>query len=118
MKTPEQILDNLSQFTGTVHYYKHPFGIMFTDGVKFLADECQCFWLIDAVASWQYDKKVKKEEFQVFKLKVNEDKSAVLNIEDGNYNIIAKQDIEFTDFMLSEMELWFSNSVCYLPSEH
>ena len=118
MKTKEQIKQELMQFTGTENYFRHPFGIVFTDGIKFLADECQCYWLIDAVASWQCDEKVKLEDFQVFKLRVSEDRSAVLNIEDGNSNIIAKQEIEFTDFPLDGIEIWFSNNVLYLPSEH
>ena len=118
MKKAEEIKEMLNQFTGTENYYRHPFGIKFTDGIKTLADECQCYWLIDIVASYQFEKKVKEQEFQVYKLKVHEDKSATLNIEDGNCNIIATQEIEFTDFPLDEIEIWFSNGVCYLPSEH
>jgi len=119
MKTPEQIREEMNQFIGTTSYYRHPlFGIIYTDGIKFLAEQCQCYWLIDAVASWQTNKKVKEQEFQVYKLKVNEDRSAVLNIEDGNYNIIATQNFEFTDFPLEEIDLWFANNVLYLPSEH
>jgi hypothetical protein len=118
MNTPEQIKESLMQFTGTCNYYKHLLGIVYTDGIKFLADECQCYWLIDVVASYQYDSKVKQEEFQVYKLKVNADKTAILNIEDGNYNVVASQDFEFTDFPLDSIEIWFCNNTCYLPSEH
>jgi len=77
-----------------------------------------CYWLTDEVASWQLVEKVKQEEFQVFKLKVNEDRSADLIIEDGNKNQIAKQEIKYTDFPLEEITLWFENGVLYLPSEH
>jgi hypothetical protein len=118
MKTPAQIKNELEQFIGSINFYKHTFGIIYTDGIKFLADECQCYWLIDVVASYQYHDKVKEQEFQVYKLKVNADKSASINIEDGNYNIVASQDIEYTDFPLSEIEIWFCNNTCYLPSEH
>ena len=116
--TPEQIKDELRSFTGTEYYYKHPFGIYFTDGVKFLAEVCSCYWLIDAVASWQYDSKVKAQEFQVYRLKVKKDQSAVLLIENGNNRIIQKQELEFCDFPLDQIEIWFSNGVAYLPSEH
>jgi hypothetical protein len=117
MLTPEQIKEQLDYFTGTTTYYKHPFGIMFTDGIKFLCDSCSSYWLIDAVASWQFDKKVKAQDFQVYKLFVNKSHSAILNIEDGNYNVIATQEI-VTDFPLESIELFFSNDVLYLPSEH
>lgn len=118
MKSKEEILDALPSFTGTEYYYKHPFGIKFTDGVKFLATECQCFWFLDIVASYQYEPKVKDEEFQVFKLKVNEDHSALVEISDGNHNILATQELEFTDFPLEEIELWCIDKVCILPSEY
>ena len=115
----ESIINNLNYFTGTTTYYKAGLGIVFTDGVKYLADQCKCYWLIDMVMSWQLDKQVKKEEFQLCRLKVNhEDNSAVFTIEDGNYNIIAQQDIVYTDFPLDEIVVWYSNKVIYLPSEH
>lgn len=117
MKTKEEILNTLPCFTGTEHYYKHPFGIKFTDGVKYLADECQCYWLLDIVASYQFDTNV-KNEFQVFKLRVNEDKTALIEISDGNHNVLATQDLEFTDFPLERIELWCIDNVCILPSEY
>ena len=118
MKTAKEIKENLNQFTGTEKYYGHPLGILLTDGIKYLADSAESCWLVDIVASYQVHEKVKLEEFQVYKLKVAKDKSAILNIEDGNYNIIASQEIEWTTFPLDEIELWFANNVCYLPSEH
>jgi hypothetical protein len=118
MKSSNQIKEELDQFCGTEHYYKHLYGIVYTDGVKFLADECQCFWLISLVVSYQFEPKIKAEEFQVYKLTVNADHSAKVEITDGNYKILATQEIEFTDFPLSEITLWFTNNVLYLPSEH
>lgn len=118
MKTKEELLISLQCFTGTEHYYKHPFGIKFTDGVKYLADECQCYWLLDIVASYQFDINVKNEDFQVFKLKVNEDHSALVEISDGNHNILMTQEIEYTDFPLQEIELWCIDKICILPSEY
>ena len=118
MKSPEEIRSELDQFTGTEHYYRHFFGVVYTDGVKYLSEQCQCFWLFDAIASWQTDPKVMKEEFQVWKLKVLEDKSAILSCEDGNYNVIVTQEIEYTDFPLDSITVFFANSTLYLPSEH
>jgi len=117
MKPAKEIQENLIQFSGTEHYYRNH-GILITDGVKYLADSAESWWLVDIIASYQFDEKVKQEEFQVYKLKVNEDKSAVINIEDGNYNIITTQNIEWTTFPLDEIEIWFENGVAYLPSEH
>ena len=118
MKTAKEIQENLIQFCGTEQYYRHPLGILLTSGTKYLFDSAEAWWIADIVASYQFHAKVKLEEFQVYKLKVNEDKSAILNIEDGNYNIITSQNIEWTTFPLDEIEIWFANGVCYLPSEH
>jgi hypothetical protein len=116
--TPEQIKSELNHFTGTEHYYKHPFGILFTDGVKFLAEECQSYWLIDLVASYQVEESVMKEPFQVFKLTVNKDHSAKVEISDGNDNILHLQIIDYTDFPLDQIQLWCIDKICILPSEY
>jgi hypothetical protein len=54
----------------------------------------------------------------VWKLTVREDRSATLVCEAGNDNVVYTQPIEFTDFPLDEITLWFANNVIYLPSEH
>ena len=38
------------QFCGTTHWYKHLLGIVYTDGVKWLAEKLQCHWLVDDIA--------------------------------------------------------------------
>ncbi|MCX6152733.1 MAG: hypothetical protein NT007_01095 [Candidatus Kapabacteria bacterium] len=74
--------------------------IMFTDGIKYLADTCSCYWLISVVASWQADSRVKQEEFQVFNLQVHEDKTAIITIEDGNGSVVAVQTLDTQTFAL------------------
>jgi len=49
---------------------------------------------------------------------VNEDKTAILVCEDGNYHELYREKIEWTDFPLERIELWFENEVLILPSEH
>jgi hypothetical protein len=111
----------MSQFTGTEHWYR--FGlfssITCTDGAKYVADTAGAYWLLDEIALAQkYVKEVAAEEFQVWKLKVNDDDSATLSCEDGNYNVVFTKKIEFTDFPIEGVTLWFSSGVIYLPSEH
>lgn len=120
MKTAQEIKSELANFTGTENYYKHSLGILYTDGVLHMVRTCEAFWLIDLVASWQLDKKVRVQEFQVFKLTVNDNRSAIVSIEDGNDNVIQTQNIEFTDFPLDRITLFYNSieKVLYLPSEH
>ena len=41
----------LSYFTGTEKYYRISRRHLLTDGTKYLAEETECFWMMDAIAS-------------------------------------------------------------------
>lgn len=75
--------------------------------------------MLDEIALCQrYEKAVVAEEFQVWKLAVKPDHTATLTCEDGNGNVVFTKALEFTDFPLPEIVLWFANGTIYLPSEH
>jgi hypothetical protein len=118
-----QVLNNLAQFTGTEHHYRH-LGIRYTDGIKFLAENADCFWLIDAIASYQPGLRLNQRlaEFQLWELKVTDQSgfsSAVLVCTDGDRNVpILTQQIERTDFPLPSISLYVEDGVLLLPSEH
>lgn len=114
-----QLTVELMQFHGTEHIYKHSFDLIhYTDGIKYLAEKADCYWLIDLVASYQVEEKVKDEEFQVYHLEVKSDKTAVVTITDGNDNLLALQKIEFTDFPLPEIKIWCVDKILLLPNEY
>jgi hypothetical protein len=113
-------LADLNQFTGTENWYRHALNrkVLFTDGVKYVADEAGAYWLIDEIALAQrFDAKVKAEEFQAWKLTVRADKTATLTCEDGNDNVVFTKELTFTDFPLQGITIWFENDTLYLPSE-
>jgi hypothetical protein len=113
--------EHLRQFTGTENWYRHGINrnVVFTDGAKYVADEGGAYWLLDAIAIAQrFEKNVAAEEFQVWKLKVNEDRSASLVCDDGNGNIVYTQHIAFTDFPLDEIKFYFADNTILLPSEY
>jgi predicted nucleic-acid-binding Zn-ribbon protein len=109
--------NELRQFSGTENWYKHLSGYFYTDGVLYVAQEGGAFWLIDKILLTTRAKN-NLQEFGVWKLEVNEDKSAILVCEDGNYNELYREKIEWTDFPLNKIDLWFENGVLILPSEH
>ena len=121
-KRPQHpIINELAQFTGTENWYRHAINrkVLFTDGVKFLADRTGAYWLIDEIAIIQpYEARVSAQEFQVWKLKVSEDHSAVLTCGDGNDHVVFAKRISFTDFPLEEITLWFTDNTVLLPSEY
>ncbi|MEZ4682102.1 MAG: hypothetical protein R2932_48640 [Caldilineaceae bacterium] len=112
---------DLRQFTGTEYWYRHPLArnILYTDGAKYVAEQGGAYWLLDEIAFAQADNKaVAAEEFQVWKLTVNPDATGILSCEDGNYNVVFTKAIEYTDFPLKEIQLYFTNNVILLPSEY
>jgi hypothetical protein len=110
--------DELRQFTGTECWHRHGLArnLLYTDGVKFMAERGGAYWLIDVVASVQHTPKVRGEEFQLWTLKVAKGRG-VVTCDDGNGKIIYRQDIPSTDFPLPEMQLYFEDNVLMLPSE-
>jgi hypothetical protein len=112
---------DLIQFTGSEHWYRHAMvrDILYTDGVKHVAETAGAYWLIDEIAFAQrFDKLLAAEEFQLRKLSVNPDHTATLDCEDGNGGVVFTKNIEYTDFPLAEITLYFMNKTILLPSEY
>lgn len=117
---------DLDQFTGTAEY--HRWSLLFnnfvlTDGVNFLAGQAGAYWLVDAIAS--HIGSYKDEGFAVARL-TKELVGWTLTIDDGNDNILASQEIEYSDFPLDEITLFVAPQespagtlwVIMLPSEY
>lgn len=122
MKTKDEIENDLQYFYGSETWYRHQADMLYTEGVKFLADKCQCYWLIDLVYSYQHREKFSIEPFQVWEVKVDlEAQTAVVTATDGNDHLLAKQVIPYTDFPLEYIKLYYTESedwVLMLPSEY
>lgn len=115
-----QFASQLRQFTGSENWYRHGLNpqVQYTDGAKFVADEGEAYWLLDIIATSQSVPAVKAEEFQVWKLLVNVDRTATIYCEDGNDNVVFSQPIPYTDFPLYNLMIYFANQVIHLPSEY
>jgi len=119
--TKELTAADLLQFTGSEQWYRHGIvrDVLFTDGAKYVADQAEAYWLLDEIALAQrYEKRVADEEFQHWKLTVNADHTATLTCDDGNDNIVYSKEIEYTDFPLDEIRLYYAGKTILLPSEH
>ena len=108
----------LRTFTGTEHWYRHPLArhVLYTDGARYVAEQGGAYWLLDAIAFAQ--KAVAAVEFQLWKLTVQADRSARLICEDGNGGVVFSKAIDYTDFPLPEIDLYFTNGVILLPGEY
>ncbi len=112
----------LAGFYGTEQWHRHrcfsPLPILLTDGALYLAENGggsgpSAFWLMDAIASYQGEKKLARHHFQTWRLIVtpeseNKSRSAVLICGEVQKPII-KQEIEFTDFLLDGETLLYAS---------
>ena len=118
-----QFKSDVAQFTGSLNH--HRFSQLsksaLTDGAKFVADELQAYWLFDAIASHIDYGMAEQHDMYFSKLTVHGG-SAKLVIDDGDGNVLASQDFDYTDFPVDELEIWSAKAdgyhVHYLPSEH
>ena len=125
MENPNAIRCRLAHATGTGQYWRafpENDKFLFTDGVKDMAEACDAFWLISAVFSYQFDRKVRSEPFQVWILQFNnkpQGDDALLICENGNNIELTRQEISYTDFPLPEgIKLYLDGGVLMLPSEY
>ena len=112
---------DLAQFTGSEHWYRHGINraVLFTDGAKYVADQAGAYWLLDEIAIIQpHNARIGAESFQVWKLAVNADQTGVLTCDDGNGIVLYTKGIEFTDFPLDGITLYFTNNTILLPREY
>ncbi|MDQ3111770.1 MAG: hypothetical protein M3R17_17920 [Bacteroidota bacterium] len=111
----------LKNFHGTEQYHKHSlangFIIVLTDGASYLREEAPCYWLFDFIAAYQTHKDLRGQRFQVWKLE-KKNSSWEFSCEDGNENQLYSRKIEFSDFPLDAVTIWFVDGVAMLPSEY
>ncbi|PSB01399.1 DUF6876 family protein [Merismopedia glauca] len=93
-----------------------------TQGIKHLASDRHCYWLIDAIRSYQPQLRKKQDlvEFQLWELTVDLDKStAVLTCKaDKNEPPSVEQHIEFTDYPEKTAKFYVCDDVLMLPEEY
>ena len=117
MNNQSAIEAQLRHFTGTQNYYRNFTGLLYTDGVRYLAEQAGSYWLIDLVGSYQ--PKLLDARFQVWNLEVKEDNSALVTmIEDDGEPIRVSQEISFTDFPLKNFSFYCIDGVMLLKSEY
>jgi hypothetical protein len=128
-----QLEAQLPHFSGSEEYHTivypwlRDWPLLLTDGAKYLADQAgviggSAYWLIDLIASYQREKKIAAQEFQVWKLVVTGTQGKVI-CDDGNNHILTTQEIPFVDFALDEITLYAiredgAGIVVLLPSEY
>ena len=116
-----ELESNLIQFTGTTKYYRLLSTFVVTDGVKYLMDQADCYWLGQLYGLHLANMDFNQQPFTVLNL-VRKGQGAVITIEDGNGAVLSQQTVDWTDFPLTSVRLFASWSgdywVAMLPSEY
>ncbi|MBD2212942.1 hypothetical protein H6G27_24140 [Nostoc linckia FACHB-104] len=133
--TIEDIKQQLTCFTGTTRYYRFSqlFAyLLLTDGTKYLAEACKCYWLIEEIAVLQIHPHIYHhptlQMIQFWTLVVRKDSTATLWCEWDEGKTVYTKEISYTTFPFAKIRLWvqpFSYSkdgkrewVIHLPSEY
>ena len=99
--------------------YKHMMisDVCWTEGVQFLVEKANAFWLVNEIAFSQKEKRIKHEEFQMWILSIKHDSSAQIvcygTDKKGMEVIIYQKEIEYTDFPLKNVSFYVAKE-----SEH
>lgn len=125
--------EDLKHFTGDLVRFRNAINpiVIYTPGIKHVADVGEAYWLVDAIAIWigtsYHDKAAEADErlrdMIFWTLTVQADKSALLegraeSGEDPAYRLV----IPYTDFPLETIDIWSAFDgeywTVYLPNEH
>lgn len=120
---------DLDQFTGSTDMFRHwTRQLHYTTGVHYLCENGTA-WLIDAIASHQFDPKLKTgdlKHFQIWELEVTGESALLTCRPDSDAEPAVSQEIEYTDFPLPSIKLYVElgsldgvneHLVCMLHSE-
>lgn len=113
-------LADLQNFRGgSEQFYRHSLTrLLYSEGVKYVAETAGAYWLIDKVATLQMKSAVRAEEFQVWKLRVTDDRKGTLVCEDGNDVAVYSEEISFTDFPAPGVRIWYQHGTMIVPEEY
>lgn len=117
--TAEELRSLMAQCTGTEQYHRVTMlPLNATDGVRMVAEKAGAFWLFDAIASYQLNKKIRGLSIQFWFLEVKDNETELYCIEDTGKPKIVSQKIQFTDFPTGIWEFYVTNNVIMLKNEY
>lgn len=120
MKTTAEIETGLAYFNGAVSLTRHWTGrLKYTEGVAWLADAAEAYWLIDLIASYQGKPVASCDDVQFWELEVTCSSVVARCRRDNGIPPCVEQTIEYTDFPLKDgIRLLVAADVLMLPSEY
>ncbi|EKF54001.1 hypothetical protein I215_14773 [Galbibacter marinus] len=120
-----EIKEGLQHFHGSEMFYQIPLiHTRFTNGLKYLANVAECFWLITDVSVIAKSLLNRSHFITIDFKRLSEEEQDYTGYEaeiiysDGNGNIFEIHRYNFTDFPLDELRLYFVDNTLMLTSEY
>jgi hypothetical protein len=111
--------EQYSRFIGSETIYQHWLpGMWYTEGARAVANDNQCYWFLDIIASHQLSQQVVSNYFQVWRLIREQDSRFEVRCEDGDGQTLLVQMIESTHFEHPMLTLWCVDRTIMVPSEY
>ena len=125
METSLAIQENLQHFHGSeVFYYIPLIRTYYTEGIQYLAEAADCFWIVTD-ASVIANSLMDKSRFITVDFKMHDETqreetgyAASITYGDGNGLTFEVQGYHLMDFPLEKIRLYFVNGTLLLPSEY
>lgn len=121
----DEIRERLEYFNGTEMVYMIPLiRTRFTDGLKYLVQVADCFWLVmdTSVTAKSLMDYIRFITIDYKRLSSEEQEAkgweAEITYSDGNDNILEKHGYRMTDFPLDKLRLFFVNDTLMLSGEY
>lgn len=124
------VRDYQAQCNGTDQCYRHLGGMIYTDGMRVVAEACGAYWLLDVVASYQplIRKKFRDDAgFQVWRVARHGKWHGGVEVsawsdtpDDRDSKCFVRQEVEISDFPaeLMPFEFYVEETTCLLKEEH
>ncbi|SDR99817.1 hypothetical protein SAMN04487764_1205 [Gillisia sp. Hel1_33_143] len=120
-----EIKEGLQHFHGSETIFQIPLlRTRYTNGLKYLAEAAECFWLITDTSVIAKSLMNRSEFITIDFKRLSEERQDFTGYEaeiiytDGNDNVLEKHGYRATDFPLDELRLFFVNDTLMLPSEY
>jgi len=115
-----ELSEGLQEFRGTDSWYRHTigFGLIYTDGVKFFAENAGggAYWLLDTVGIYVFPL-LRDHGFISVTVDVEAGK-ATIYADDGNDNVIWSEKLEYTSLPDGEWKFFLNHNTLMLPGEY
>jgi hypothetical protein len=112
------LVNDLQNFTGTESWYRHNLmhGTIYTDGVKYFAEQAGAYWFLDIVDTELFPLQ-EQQGFLSITMTVNDEQALIVST-DGNEHTLWEKQISYTDCPNGTYRFYFTDNVLLLTSEY